>query len=159
MYLHSPYQIGPCSVGYFAVVKSRRNRTGRTYYLTLESTYFSTAHWSREAVLSRHTSTALSMAAAFASASAPGIFAPYLLSNECAHKNHKCQIPNHSAQVISLSCFKCQASICNHENDADKLYNDSEDIKHFTPSHDKSCFRRFYLFFFLSLEILWTRFC
>lgn len=30
--------------------------------------------WSREAVLSRHTSTALSMAAAFASASAPGIF-------------------------------------------------------------------------------------
>lgn len=115
--------------------------------------------WSREAVLSRHTSTALSMAAAFASASAPGIFAPCLLSNECAHKNHKCQIPNHSAQVISLSCFKCQASICNHENDADKLYNDSEDIKHFTPSHDKSCFRRFYLFFFLSLEILWTRFC
>lgn len=32
------------------------------------------SQWSREAVLSRHTSTALSMAAAFASASAPGIF-------------------------------------------------------------------------------------
>ena len=31
------------------------------------------AYWSREAALSRHTSTALSMAAAFASASAPGI--------------------------------------------------------------------------------------
>lgn len=34
------------------------------------------AIWSRETVLSRHTSTALSMAAAFASASAPGIFTP-----------------------------------------------------------------------------------
>ena len=32
------YQISPCSVGYFTVVKSRRNRTDKAPYLTLAST-------------------------------------------------------------------------------------------------------------------------
>ena len=69
----------------------------------------STRVWSREAVLSRHTSTALSMVAASASAAAPGIYhsrpvgTPASPSRQHAHSASWRRLPIPSSAVAPLS--------------------------------------------------------